>query len=142
MIEKITVDNTNLSDIEKLFSQFLWKNQIKKDLETNPFTNYYIYKEDEEILGFINYDILYERAELIYIAVQEERQNQGIGSKLLKFMIHECEEQRLLNITLEVNIQNQKAIQLYEKFNFEKKAIREKYYQGIDGILMEKELIK
>lgn len=142
MIEKITVDNTNLLEIEKLFPQFLWKNQIKKELETNPFTNYYIYKEKEEILGFINYHILYERAELIYIAVREEKQNQGIGSQLLEFMIHDCEEKKLINITLEVNIQNQKAIQLYEKFNFEKRAIREKYYQGIDGILMEKELIK
>ena len=57
-------------------------------------------------------------------------------------MIHDCEERRLINITLEVSIQNQNAMNLYEKFGFEKKAIREKYYQGIDGILMEKELIK
>lgn len=142
MIEKITVNNSNILKIEKLFPQFLRKNQIKNDLESNPFTNYYVYKENEEILGFINYNILYERAELIYIAVQEKKQNQGIGSQLMEFMIRDCEEKKLINITLEVNIQNKKAIELYEKFEFKKKAIREKYYQGIDGILMEKELIK
>ncbi len=142
MIEKITVDNSNISETEKLFPQFLWKNQIKKDLENNPFIYYYVYKEKEEILGFINYSILYNRAELNYIVVQEEKQNQGIGSKLLEFMIHDCEKRQLINITLEVSTENQKAINLYEKFEFKKKAMREKYYQGIDGILMEKELIK
>ena len=74
MIEKITVDNSNISETEKLFPQFLWKNQIKKDLENNPFIYYYVYKEKEEILGFINYSILYDRAELNYIVVQEEKQ--------------------------------------------------------------------
>jgi len=142
MIEKVTVNNSNFQEIEKLFPQFLWKNQIKKDLEINPFSNYYVYKEKEDILGFINYNVLYERAELVYIAVLEEKWNQGIGSKLLEFMIQDCEKKKLINITLEVSVENQKAIALYKKFKFEKKAIREKYYRGIDGILMEKELIK
>ena len=42
------------------------------------------------------------------------------------------------NITLEVKEDNEPAIKLYEKFGFEKKAIREGYYNGVDGILMER----
>ena len=42
-------------------------------------------------------------------------------------------------ITLEVRENNQEAISLYQKFNFEKKAIRKGYYQGIDGLLMERD---
>ena len=45
------------------------------------------------------------------------------------------------SITLEVKETNIKAIHLYEKFDFSKVAVRRKYYQGIDGILMEKELM-
>ncbi len=142
MIEKIEVGNKKILEIEKSFPQFLWKNQIQKNLIDNPFTQYYIYKKENQIVGFINYDILYERAELIYIAVLEEEQNQGIGSKLLQSMIKECENQQLENITLEVSIENTKAIQLYQKLGFKKVATRKKYYQGVDGILMEKELIK
>jgi len=142
MIEKIEVGNKKILEIEKSFPQFLWKNQIQKNLIDNPFTQYYIYKKENQIVGFINYDILYERAELIYIAVLEEEQNQGIGSKLLQSMIKECENQQLENITLEVSIENAKAIQLYQKLGFKKVATRKKYYQGVDGILMEKELIK
>ena len=43
------------------------------------------------------------------------------------------------SITLEVREDNLYAIKLYEKFGFIKKAIRKGYYQGIDGILMERE---
>ena len=43
------------------------------------------------------------------------------------------------NITLEVRKDNIPAINLYKKFNFQEKAIRKGYYQGTDGILMERE---
>ena len=42
------------------------------------------------------------------------------------------------DITLEVNIKNSIAIKLYKNFGFEEKAIRKGYYNGIDGILMER----
>lgn len=142
MIEKIEIENSKIKEIEKSFPQFLCKNSINKNLLDDPFTEYYIYIENNQILGFINYDILYERAELLYIAVIEEAQNKKIGSKLLEFMIKNCREKNIQNITLEVNVENKKAIALYEKYGFKKVAIRKNYYQGIDGILMEKELVE
>ena len=42
------------------------------------------------------------------------------------------------NITLEVKQTNASAIHLYEKNGFKKVAIRKGYYNGIDGILMER----
>lgn len=142
MIEKIEIENSKIKEIEKKFPQFLCKNSINKNLLDDPFTEYYIYIENNQILGFINYDILYERAELLYIAVIEEAQNKKIGSKLLEFMIKNCRKKNIQNITLEVNVENKKAIALYEKYGFQKVAIRKNYYQGIDGILMEKELVE
>lgn len=142
MIEKIEIENSKIKEIEKSFPQFLCKNSINKNLLDDPFTEYYIYIENNQILGFINYDILYERAELLYIAVIEEAQNKKIGSKLLEFMIKNCRKKNIQNITLEVNVENKKAIALYEKYGFQKVAIRKNYYQGIDGILMEKELVE
>lgn len=142
MIEKIEIENSKIKEIEKNFPQFLCKNSINKNLLDDPFTEYYIYIENNQILGFINYDILYERAELLYIAVIEEAQNKKIGSKLLEFMIKNCRKKNIQNITLEVNVENKKAIALYEKYGFKKVAIRKNYYQGLDGILMEKELVE
>jgi len=84
---------------------------------------------------------MYERAEIININVLEEYQNQKIASKLLEYMVNECISHNVKSITLEVKETNIKAIHLYEKFDFSKVAVRRKYYQGIDGILMEKELM-
>ena len=42
------------------------------------------------------------------------------------------------DVTLEVRIDNIPAIKLYEKCGFKKIAIRQNYYNGIDGILMER----
>ena len=39
-------------------------------------------------------------------------------------------------ISLEVKIDNYPAIKLYKKFDFVPKATRKGYYNGIDGILM------
>ena len=71
----------------------------------------------------------------------EEYQNQKIASKLFEYMVNECISHNVKSITLEVKETNIKAIHLYEKFDFSKVAVRRKYYQGIDGILMEKELM-
>ena len=46
------------------------------------------------------------------------------------------------SITLEVNKNNIPALNLYKKFEFKEVAIRKGYYQGIDGILMERINIK
>ncbi len=142
MIEKIEINNGKIYEVEKSFPQKLWKKAKEYITFENPFTQYYVYKQEEQILGFINYDILYERAELIYIVVLEEYQNKGIGQKLIKYMIKDCQKRQVENITLEVNTKNKKAIALYKKNGFREVALRKAYYQGIDGILMEKELIE
>ena len=67
-------------------------------------------------------------------------QNHGIGTKLINYVIDKYKE-KCKNITLEVRKDNEKAIKLYKKVGFIEKAIRKNYYNGIDGILMEKELM-
>jgi ribosomal-protein-alanine N-acetyltransferase len=84
---------------------------------------------------------MYERAELININVLENYQNQKIASKLLEYMIQDCIDKKVKSITLEVKVTNDKAIHLYQKFGFNQIGIRKCYYQGIDALLMEKELI-
>ena len=49
-------------------------------------------------------------------------------------------DNNIKNITLEVKEDNIAAINLYKKYGFKKVSTREKYYDGINGILMEKTL--
>ena len=104
----------------------------------NSFSKFYVYKINNIIVGYINFDLIYERMELIQINVKEEYQNNHIGSKLLEYMINYAKNNKVNSITLEVNINNSKAIYLYNKYNFKKISIRKAYYNGIDALLMEK----
>lgn len=141
MIELVVVDNFKVEQLEKTFPQ-IWNNKsVKSTLIDNPFAHIFTYSINSQVVGFIHYDILYERSELIQINVINEFQNQKIASRLIEYMILDCKKNNIANITLEVRKDNIVAIHLYEKYGFKKVAIRKGYYQGIDGILMEKELM-
>ena len=139
MIERL--DNNSLNELENMFSDVFRADRVKYDIDNNSFTHYYVYKENNKIVAFINYQIMYERAELININVLESLQNRGIASKLLEFMIDDCLKNSVNSITLEVRVDNLNAIHLYKKYGFVEIGKRVGYYKGIDGILMEKKLV-
>ena len=117
------------------------KTSIINDFDSNIFSKYFIYLEKSNIIGFINYYDLYDRFEIANIVVLENYRNQKIGSKLMQRLLDEGFEKRILNITLEVRCNNENAIKLYNKYGFKKVAIRKSYYNGIDGILMERKMM-
>ena len=98
------------------------------------FSKSIIYYENNNIVAFLNYSIIYERAEINYIFVLENYRGKKIASKMLEFMIKSCKICE--NITLEVRKSNSIAISLYRKFGFKEVAIRKNYYNNEDGILM------
>ncbi len=142
MIRRISSEDVKLIDeLENTFPIFFSKTKIKEDLRANIFSKYFIYLEKSNIIGFVNYYDLYDRFELSYIEVKEEYRNKKIGSNLLEYLIELGNNKKINNITLEVNIENKFAIMLYEKYDFKKVAIRPKYYNGIDGYLMERKMM-
>lgn len=141
MIEELNRDSIYLDDLEKQFTEVFTKKSVMLDIVNNSFTNYFTYLIDDNPVAFINYYVMYERAELININVLDDYQNKHIASQLLEYMIDNCRNKKVSNITLEVKETNSKAIYLYQKYGFKKVGIRKGYYKGIDGILMEKELM-
>ena len=134
-------DTKKQLELEEKFKEIFISNDIKRDFENNPYTNYLIYLIDDKIVGFINYLLIYDRMEIVNFNVLEFFQNKHIGSSLLKKLIEISKNKKLKNITLEVRSDNKKAIYLYQKYGFKEVAIRKKYYNDTDGILMEKELM-
>lgn len=104
------------------------------ELGNNPFLHIFIYKIDNKIIGYLNYSIMYDKAELNYIFVDLKYRKTGIGSILMDYLFKKCE--KCQNITLEVRKDNISAINLYKKYDFKECAIRKNYYDGMDGILM------
>ena len=110
----------NLSDYKVSFNQF------------NKVLGFFI---DDTIVGFLDYSVIYDRLEVNYIFVKEKYRRQNIAYRLLSYIINNYNYE---NITLEVNINNIKAINLYQKLGFKIIATRPNYYNGVDGYLMER----
>lgn len=123
-----------LTNLNELDNSFISKEYISKELENNPFGKVLILKENNEIIGYLYYSDIYERAEINQFEINNIHRNCGKGDLLLKYLINTLKK----DITLEVKEDNIPAIKLYLKNGFLKKAIRKGYYNGIDGILMER----
>lgn len=126
-------------DIE-LINSFLkyFNTEIK---EINEFSNYYIYNDDNNIIGFLDFSFIYDRIELNYIYVLKKYRGKEIASKMMKELIKFAKDNNCLNITLEVNENNISAIKLYEKYDFKNATIRNNYYGNENAILMIREMV-
>lgn len=112
------------------------------EFKINPYTRCLIYEKDKKIIGFIVFSIMYEKAEIIDIAVLNEYQNQNIGTQLLSSVEKECFDKKCESVTLEVRQSNQSAISFYKKHGFREISVRKSYYyDGEDALVMIKMVI-
>ena len=123
-----------LTNLDELDNSFISKEYINKELSNNPFGKVLILKENNEIIGYIYYSDIYERCEINQFEIMLSERNSGKGDLLLKYLINLVKK----DITLEVKEDNTPAIKVYLKNGFIKTAVREGYYNGVDGILMER----
>lgn len=133
--------NNNDYNVLTMFYRHFDENGINL-FEQDPFSRVFVYETDGNIVGFISYSIAYDRAEINYIYVSDEYRKRGIASDLMDFCIDEVIKHGCINITLEVSSENAVGIKLYQKYGFTQAAIRPHYYNGVDGLLMIRELIK
>lgn len=112
----------------------------KSKFFTNPYLKIITFVEKDKVIGFLLYSLIYDRIEIEQFEVITKERRKGIGDKLLKYLIEKYQDTDIKNITLEVKEDNIVAINLYKKYGFKKVSTREKYYDGINGLLMEKTL--
>ena len=90
--------------------------------------------------GFIVYRKVLDEAEIITIGVAPEMRRGGIASAMIGIIEKTLLYQGVKKIFLEVASTNIPAKKLYENMGFKMVGLRPKYYDGVDAILMEKEL--
>lgn len=140
--------NMNMSDLEEikdiLVSDFddFWTYSILKDELNCSSSHYIVAKSNNEIVGFCGIKVVLDSADIMNIVVKKDFRNLGIGTALLNEIITLCSSLNLSSITLEVRKDNEYAISLYRNFGFETLGVRKKYYNGIDGFIMEKKIAK
>lgn len=129
MITELTINT-----IDKINNSFIDRNYIEKELSVNPYGKILILEENNEVIGYLYYSDIYERAEINQIEIDSIHRNCGNGTKLMDYFINLVDK----DISLEVRENNDPAIKLYKKYGFEEVAVRKGYYNGIDGLLMER----
>lgn len=99
----------------------------------NSINKVYGYEDKGVIKGFVLINEFSDNIDLLMIIVKEEEQTKGIGSLLMDYLMKIKVKK---TITLEVNVNNDKAIHLYQKYNFEIVNIRKRYYGKDDAYVM------
>ncbi len=127
-----------IDDLNKTAS--LFKRYFPTYSMDNIYEHVAVYEEKEK-MSFISYSIIYERMEINYIITLPEYRHQGLAGELIKYVTKKAITLNCHNISLEVNVKNQAAINLYLKNGFKKQALRKNYYNGEDAYLMVKELV-
>ena len=90
--------------------------------------------------GFIVWRVVADEAEIITIGVAPAARRNGVAGAMILLMEQELKKQSVHNVFLEVSEVNVPAKKLYEKYGFVAAGKRPKYYDGINAIIMKKEL--
>lgn len=136
----VKLDVDLVDEIVKIESELIQKTTREKVLKTienkNPI--YFVLKNDDTVLGFVELSLIEPEAEIFDIAIKTEFQGNGYSKILMDYVIDFVKNNNVETIFLEVNNINKKAIALYEKYGFQKYSVRKKYYGENDAVLMKK----
>ena len=90
--------------------------------------------------GFIVWRAVADEAELISIGVAPDARRTGIAAAMIGIMEGELKKSGVKSVFLEVAENNAPARKLYEQNGYVQIGVRPKYYDGVDAIMMKKDL--
>lgn len=124
-------DALELARLEALVESSPWSEQNFLDSLNAGHLGFILEKEGQIAAWAVVMTVL-DEAELLIIGVRPDMQRQGLGSKLLSFVLGELRGKTVL-MNLEVRAGNLPAIGLYKRFGFLQTGIRRGYYSGENG---------
>ena len=136
-------DIDNLYQLENSTFVSPWTySQFEYEIKENSFAKLLIIEENEELIGYIDYWIIFDQATINKICIKEKYRRQGLAQKLLDMCFEDIKENECMVITLEVRKSNEKAIKLYQKNGFDIVLTKPQYYSdGEDAYYMVKGVI-
>jgi len=139
-----TADVPRVLELEReLFGAGAWSEWMVRD-ELAGRDRVYLALEDEDVEGgplLVGYagswfDGL--DAQVMTIGVARSHQGRGLGRRLLEALLEHERGRRARQVFLEVRVDNEQAIGLYESMGFERLGVRRGYYQpeNVDALTM------
>jgi [ribosomal protein S18]-alanine N-acetyltransferase len=127
------------SEIDKqVFTDTAWSEATfwGEIAQTNRY--YLAVEEDSKLIGYGGVAFNGAEADLQTLVIHPAYQKRGLASELLTQLLAKTKTTNAKRVFLEVVFDNEAAISLYKKFNFEQIAVRQKYYpNGKAAIIMQ-----
>ena len=129
---------SSMLNISELSFPISWSYESLKSELDNKFAKYVVLKSGNSIVGYGGMWVIIDEAHVTNIAVHPEARGQGAGDMIVEALFRICRKQKVCGITLEVRSSNFIALNLYEKYGFEKEGLRRNYYEdnGEDAVIM------
>lgn len=91
----------------------------------------YVLEQDGKMVGFLlgGYTPIPRQAHILSFAILESFRGEGLGKELIIYFLNQITSLELSSVKLEVNVDNQRAIELYESLEFKIESRIRKYYQ-------------
>lgn len=131
-------DLEQVAELEKCCFSDHWSYKILEAGLHSPYDVYYVFEQEEKILGYCNLRLLAGEGEVQRIAVLPQYRRLGLGRKMMDAMMNFSRENRAEAVSLEVRESNTAARRLYESYGFAAGAVRKGYYHNPteDAIIM------
>lgn len=137
MIKKAKInDIIEIVTLEKECFDDPWTLQSFEEVIYSNFSQIFCYVFEGKIVGYACITTIIDEIHLGNIAVKKEYRGQGIGRKLIDYIINYANQNKIQKITLEVRRSNTIAINLYKSVGFVTEGVRKKYYMNNEDALI------
>lgn len=135
-------DCKEIAELEKKCFEDPWSEEMltASFLDENFFG--FVAKSEGRLIGYIGVSSVFETADLLLIAVEENYRKEGVGRRLIERAIEAAKVKNAERMMLEVYENNTAAKSLYLSAGFKQIAVRKDYYgAGKNALIMEKVLL-
>ena len=130
-----------LSNLEQNLFSMSWDASIIEQKINDKSFKYWIYQNEDKIIGYLGIQFIHHDIEILGIGVLEEYRKKGVATELMDLLISYFETSKYEKIILEVRESNTSAQSLYKKYNFKYFGKRKKYYVTEDADIFIKEKV-
>lgn len=135
-------DLDEVAEIEKENFSVPWKKEDFSGYIDFAYAIFLTAEEDGKVAGYIGAIVTDEEGDIVNVSVRPDRMGAGLGTALVRCLLHETDGRGIARVFLEVRESNERAIRLYEAAGFRQVGIRKDYYQKPteDALLMRRDL--
>jgi ribosomal-protein-alanine N-acetyltransferase len=114
------------------------ENAFHEELNHNRMARYIVARVGEDVAGYAGLWMIVDEGHITTFGVDPAWRRQGIGQRMLLYLVDLSRELGATRMTLEVRVSNAAAQALYAKFGFVETGRRPRYYSddGEDALVM------